>query len=244
MFKSYPSALPRFLVALLLVLFITSCETFNTSPDPKPNNPPPEPQSCSHSNNDLELAEASDIELFLACQIINHPEQQRPEMHYHPTLGEIARARALDMAENGYYGKGREYPSHVDHDGYGPNHYLCEAGYRVDLYCSENPYDNNVESISTSWRYGHADDGTLLDYEKARVVWLDSPPHRRHILGEVEFFANANYYGAGQAVIIKEEEHTDDDGNVRMVSVRYSMWVFIAAYPPQEPSVTMTSGLR
>lgn len=231
MFYIHPSASPRFLVAVLFVLFMVACDTLNPPPTDD-GEPVPTPQSCSATNNELELSEASPIELFLACEIINNPDQQRPEMHYHSTLGEIARARARDMLERGYYGSGREYPPHVDHDGYGPNYYLCLEGYRADLYCVDDPFANNVESISKTRRYLNGGAPTS-NYEVAKTVWTESPPHRRHIYGEMEYSANAKYYGVGHATKDIEEEFIDNDGNLRTARIRVSMWVFIAAWPPE-----------
>lgn len=222
MYKLILSALPRFLAAALFVLFISACDTVSEPPSGGGNPPPPGPQeSCSTLNSELELAEASDAELELACLIIRHTEQVRPEMNYHPTLGEIARARAQDMAENGYYGgeeHGYPYPPHVDQYGYGPNHYLCEAGYRPDMYCSDNPFANSVESIG---RTG----GLAVDSERILNNWVDSPGHRRHILGEVEFFAEATHYGFGYA---RSEEMTESG-----LIIPRNFWVAIIAFPPQ-----------
>lgn len=219
MFNFYPSVLPRFLVAVLLVLFISACETLSQPPvdttPPPPKEEPLEPRSCSASNNELELAEASLFEQALACLIINHPEQQRPEMHYNPILGKVARMRAEDMAEHGFYGGDDTIPPHVDRFGYGPNHYLCEAGYRPDLYCGDDPYANSVESAAVGGNSSH---------EKIFWSWLDSPPHRIHILGEQDF-GSSYYYGIGYVRVYE----TSSDGRMTN-SVDYG--IFIVAFPP------------
>lgn len=210
---------PRFLTAALfiLVLLLSACDMLDLrlpgqGPDVDP--PPHAPAvSCSSSNNDLELAEATDIELALACLIISHDEQEHTEMHYHPTLGELARMRAEDMAENGFYGGDDDYPPHVDKDGYGPNHYLCLAEYNP-RYCNDDPYTNYVESIGVGYR----------TFETMFEGWYSSPGHQRHVLGKKECCSDANYYGIGHAVKVFPE----DKG---WIPTNY--WVFIGAYPPE-----------
>jgi len=217
MFKLNQSALPRLLVAVLFVLFIGACDTlippiFTPEPDP----PPPEPQSCSTTNNELELAEASPEEQIMACLIINYPEQKRTEMHYDPILGKIARMRAEDMAKNGFYDGSYGYPIHVDRNGFGPNHYLCVEGYRPDIFCSGNPFDNSVESAGM---------GGGQTPERQFLSWLDSPPHRVHVLGEAGFDAS-NYYGIGHATLL------EDDPLNEGLMISTDFWIFIAAPPP------------
>lgn len=216
----YPnlSALPRFFAAVLFVLLVSACDT--TPPPISPEPPEPLPQeSCSKSNNELELAEASREEQRLACLIIRLPEQEREEMNYHPVLGEIARARAADMAEYGYYGgadHGYPFPEHVDRHGYGPDHYLCKANYRPDLYCMEDPFSNTVESIGM---------GGDLKPRWILKAWLESSTgHREHILGQVGF-ETATYYGIGHGSI-------DETDPVSGVTIPVDFWVFIATLPP------------
>lgn len=205
----------RLVPLVLVAILVAACESLERpEPAPPPEPLPPGQFSCSFANGERELAEASASEVELACLIINHAEQQRPQMYYDPVLGAVARARAEDMAAYGYYGgedHGLPYPPHVDRHGYGPNHYLCEAGYRADLYCSSDPFANNVESIA----FGPETAAGVL------TLWYNSPLHKRHLLGEVEYFLGADYYGIGHAVTVVE-----DGGYLR------DFWVVLTAYPP------------
>jgi len=211
----------RAIPLVVLALLLPACGT---------NRPP---VACSASGQELEQAEASRLEQRLACLIINHPEQQRPEMHYHPAMGEIARRRALDMAENGYYRGDEEIPAHVDGDGYGPDHYLCEAGYRPDVYCRDNPFENTVESIATSYTFGAP---RLREADVAAGAWYASADHRSHILGEAAYFRDSAWYGIGHA----EGKYYDAEQDFVFTQ---NMWVFIAAQQPDEPEAGTDHGL-
>lgn len=229
-----PFLLIRLALGLLAVLAVAACDTLTPSP---PDEPRPEPRSCSLTNNELELAEASWEELGLACLVVEHPSQGRAEMHYDPTLGALARARARDMAERGYYGgEGREYPPHVDHDGFGPDHYLCEASYHQRYCHPEVPFANSVESIAMRGAFSPWGDEVpaeaLTDYAATLEQWLGSPGHRRHLLAEAPYFAEGTRYGVGHAVGDYEGEAVDEAGNPVLVRGKASFWVFIAAVPP------------
>ncbi|MDZ7726601.1 MAG: CAP domain-containing protein [Candidatus Campbellbacteria bacterium] len=147
-------------------------------------------------------------------------------MNYHPILGKVARERAEDMAENGYYGGedyGLPYPPHVDHDGFGPNYYICKAGYIIDPWiceeAEEDPFINTVESIG--WGSG----SSRSSPQDQLNGWLNSPGHRRHVLatsGPHEV-ASTNY-GIGHAAT---GDSPDRPGRSA------SFWVFIAAPPPE-----------
>lgn len=230
----YSRLLYRLALALFLALAVAACGAV-VPPVDEPQ-PRPELRSCSLSNNEQELEEASWVELGLACLVAEHPLQGRSEMHYHPTLGELARARAQDMAERGYYGRDREYPPHVDLDGFGPNHYLCEAGYH-DHYCHpDDPFANSVESIAMRARImppgTPAPHESMNDYTQTLEAWLSSPAHRRHLLAEDPYFAEGTHYGIGHAISEGEYEFVNEDGIVETWPKMTSLWVFIAAFPP------------
>lgn len=200
----------RLLVMVVATLLLGACGSLNLPqlfPNP-PREPAPEPKSCSASNKELELSEASDFELAVGCLVINHPEQARDYMHYHPVLGALARERAQGMAEHGFYS------GHLDPHGYGPNHYLCQSDYRPMTYCSDDPTANWVESIAAGFETPEA----------VVAGWYDSPGHRIHILGQVPAFAEATHYGVGYAPL---PSHKDPETNFRW------HWVFIAALPPE-----------
>lgn len=94
------SVLPRFLVAVLTVLFIGACDILNAPPDDLEPSPF---TKCLRSVEPPEALEASNSEIRLACLIKAHEGQQREEMNYQPDLGEEARWLADDLAENGFY---------------------------------------------------------------------------------------------------------------------------------------------
>lgn len=124
-----------------------------------------------------ETTEASQRERTLACLIAMHEEQLRTEMRYHPDLGQIARQRAEDMAQRGYYGcDDHPFPPHVDHDGFGPDHYVCEAGYEPASWdCGEvgaDPQRNTTESIGMGTRTMHS---TTATHQLARLRGAPTP---------------------------------------------------------------------
>jgi uncharacterized protein YkwD len=205
----------RVFFIILGIIFITSCGEVIPKPDPSPQ--PDYTESCSDlpERAELENAEANAFEIKLACLIKNHPDQQRPTMSYHPLLGEVARMRAKDMAEYGYYGKP---DAHVDRFGYGPNYYVCLSGYRAD-FCpvGDSVRSNYVEIIT----YGTGE--SRSSPEKALNGWLNSPGHRISVLAETESRQERIYYGVGHAYTHSSPDYPD-------TSAHY--WVFISTRPP------------
>lgn len=212
------------LIALLIAL--AACSTPTPTPEPGA-----EPRSCSLTNNELEVAEASWLELALACLAVEHPLQGRAAMHYDPVLGELARARAQGMAVWGFY------DGHVDQDGFGPNHYLCQAEYHP-TYCGDDPEANSVESIAMWIRYSRTAaelNEAMTNYNGVFERWLNSPGHRRHLLGEIDYFAGTTHYGVGHAIQeLDPDEPVEEGEGRRHRAIAY--WVFIAAVPPEWPA--------
>lgn len=131
--------------------------------------------------------EALPAETHMASLIMDHDSQQRGEMVYQEVLNFIARAKAKDMAERAFF-------SHIDPDGYGPNFAAHQAGYALDFGAA--PRSNSIESI------GVRHQNRLKAEGAAQIVfdsWLESPGHRRHVLGEVDQFRNQTAYGVGYA---------------------------------------------
>lgn len=118
----------------------------------------------------------------IAQMMSGSPEQQRPSMMCDTTLAQVARERAEDMAQ-------RDYFSHVNPDGFGPNYLVTQAGYVLPAYYDPAPTGNNIESIAAG--YGSA--------EAAWQGWMQSSPHRMHLLGLSTFFAEQVEYGIGYA---------------------------------------------
>ena len=110
----------------------------------------------------------------------HHPNQGRITMTCDPTLAQVARARAQDMAQRNYFG-------HVNPDGYGPNYLVSQAGYNLPGWYGATQNSNNIESIAAGY-------ATATD---AFNAWLASTGHREHLLGESSFWADQTAFGIG-----------------------------------------------
>src|SRR5581483_3752329 len=108
------------------------------------------------------------------------PNQGRPKMILDPIIENVARARAQDMAVRGYF-------SHVNPDGVAANYLLRQAGYQLPSWWGTDPTDNYVESIAA----GYASPSDTW------TQWMNSPPHKIHLLGQNSFFATETHYGVG-----------------------------------------------
>jgi hypothetical protein len=110
----------------------------------------------------------------------NASGQHRPFLVLDPILCKVARQKAADMANRGYF-------AHVDPDGHGANWLVRQAGYVLPAGYDESSSGNNIESLSAgrdtaSWAW---DD------------WMGSAPHKEHLLGEISFFAAQTSVGVG-----------------------------------------------
>lgn len=140
----------------------------------------------------------------LLSAIQGHPEQRRQAFTLHTTLTRVAQARADDLAA-------RDYFSHVDPDGYGPNWHVRRAGYPLPWWYGIDEDGivsiaaNQVESIH----------GGGVDVAEVMDGWLNSPSHKRQVLGLLDFYADQTDVGAG---------HTGVEGTTYL-----HYWVFISA---------------
>ncbi|MFN3555646.1 MAG: CAP domain-containing protein [Bacteroidales bacterium] len=112
--------------------------------------------------------------------LLSDSRQGRAELVFDPVLHRVARERARDMAMRNYF-------SHTNPDGIGPNHLLREAGYVLPGFYGRRLNDNNVESIG----------GGYSTAAEAYNGWLNSPGHRRHLLGEIDFWRRQTHFGIG-----------------------------------------------
>lgn len=217
----------RALLAILLGLTLAGCDLAN-APLPGDGDDPSDGgsaavQACLEAMEPPETTEASESERTLACLIATHADQGRPEMSYDADLGQIARDRADDMAQRGYYGGAdHPYPPHVDHDGFGPDYFVCvdayePTGWDCTQVVSTDPQRNTTESI------GMGTASLMSTAEQQFDAWLGSDGHRRHVLAEHVAFQSATRYGIGHA-------QTDDSPDEPGSSANY--WVFLAAPPP------------
>jgi hypothetical protein len=148
------------------------------------------PFNCDLNSQEREIADFA----------INHPDQGRPFMNCDPTLAQVARARALDMGIRNYF-------SHTNLDGYGPNYLVRQAGYALPTWYGTANDANNIESIAAGYTTAAA----------AWTGWLNSAGHRTHVLAEDTFWADQTNYGIGYAYVSN--------------STYKHYWVFISAPP-------------
>jgi uncharacterized protein YkwD len=152
-----------------------------------------EPVKCTLSS------EESAIEDMMVAEV----GQQRVNPVCDPVLSQVARARARDMAL-------RDYFSHTNPDGNGPNLLVRQAGYLLPDWYGDEQNANNIESISA----GHV---TAND---AWQAWLNSSSHRTHVLGTEPFYAEQAAYGVGY--------YYDPTSHYQ------HYWVFLSAPPDAE----------
>ncbi len=139
--------------------------------------------SATRPTPTVDRKEARDAYALLN-HIRQHPEHYRQTLLLNPnealtktalrwndTLARVAEARAYDMAA-------RDYFSHVDPDGYGPNYHIHRAGYRLNADWLVKRTANNFESIAAN--YPDAQEGI-----RALIVGRGQPTkhHRKHLLG-------------------------------------------------------------
>lgn len=116
----------------------------------------------------------------LAELIRSHPLQRRLRLSCHPVLAAAAEDKAQEMALRG----------HVSHI-YGvmaPNRRLRQAGYRLPL-SYPGMFHNQVEAVS----------GGFSTAAEALQAFLDSRPHRTHLLAEHPFYAEQDEIAVGYA---------------------------------------------
>jgi uncharacterized protein YkwD len=139
------------------------------------------------------------IEIFLSDTL-----QQRKELIFDTILHRVARERAMDLATRNYF-------SHTNPDGIGPNHFVRAAGYVLPDHYGKHRNANNVESIAAG------NETAATTYEQ----WLYSKAgHRKHILGELDFWLRQTHFGIGY--------HYSPDAPYR------HYWVFISAPAPEK----------
>ena len=139
----------------------------------------------------------------IAGYLVNDPGQERPALRLDPILARIARERAEDMAA-------RDYFAHVNPDGLAANALVLDAGYILPSAWGTGLTNNYIESIAAG--YSAAAD--------TWAGWMDSAPHRTHLLALVPFYQNQTSYGVGYAY--------------SAASAYRSYWVVITA-PPNVP---------
>ncbi|NQD70504.1 CAP domain-containing protein [Sphingobacterium shayense] len=101
----------------------------------------------------------------------NAKDVSNTQLRWNAELAEAAERRAKDMAQ-------RDYFDHTTPEGIGPNHFINQAGYRLNPDWLRKRSANNFESIA-------ANQPTAVDGIKAFIIGLGSPGymHRKHVLG-------------------------------------------------------------
>lgn len=142
----------------------------------------------------------NDLESELYELIITSPRQQRSNFRIDPILSQVAREHAEDMANRNFF-------SHTNPDGDGPNTRARNAGYSLPSFYSTAQTGNNIESIAAG---GQTPQDTLQQ-------WINSPSHKLHVFAEVRFFETQTNIGVGVA----EDPNTPN----------FYYWVFLSANP-------------
>jgi uncharacterized protein YkwD len=128
--------------------------------------------NCLSNNQEQQIADL----------LTQDPNQQRISLTCHPILAAVAHQRAEDMATRGYF-------SHTTPEGFGPNYLVSQAGYVLPSFYSTALDANNIESIAAGNSTASA----------TWQQWMSSTPHRTHLLGLEEFYADQIEYGIGFA---------------------------------------------
>lgn len=89
----------------------------------------------------------------------------------------------------------RNYFSHVNPRGEGPNYLVRKAGYRLPGYYEFSKSANNIESIAAIFPGGSPRDGF--------VQWMSSFPHKSHLMGLTSFSRDQTHVGVGVVNIKK-----------------------------------------
>jgi Divergent InlB B-repeat domain/Cysteine-rich secretory protein family/Bacterial Ig domain len=157
----------------------------------------------------LAVAALNSQEQALADRVIGASSQGRAFVTIDATLSAVARAKAADMAN-------REYFAHTDPDGNGANTLVRRAGYSLPSHYSTAASGNNIESLAAGYS----------SVSSVWTGWMASADHKRHILGETDFFAEQTSLGVG---------YYEKSGS----PYRY-YWVILTA-PPTGPRLSITT---
>ncbi|MGC3989041.1 MAG: CAP domain-containing protein [Chthoniobacteraceae bacterium] len=119
-------------------------------------------------------------QLQIVSAMASNSGQHRPFLKVDPTLTAVAMARARDMAV-------RHYFAHVNPDGHGPNYLVRAAGYPLPDWWGTDPQANYIESIAAGY----------TNPSDAWTGWMNSTPHRTHLLAEDSFYSDQTSVGLG-----------------------------------------------
>lgn len=121
-------------------------------------------------------------EQAIAGDMVDNSQQARRGMVLDPIVQAVAEAQAADMANNNYF-------SDTNPQGVGPNYLLRQAGYVLPASWGTGATLNYTESIAAG----------ASDPSDTWSAWMNSPPHKEHLLAQNSFFASETHYGVGYA---------------------------------------------
>ena len=111
--------------------------------------------------------------------------EPRPPLAVNKELTSSARFRAEDLSARNYF-------SHVDPDGIGPNWHALESGYALGRQYARDKKANNIESLQAGCRQaGDILSNLVIDRG------VSSLGHRKHLLSMDDFYAQAREVGVG-----------------------------------------------
>lgn len=132
------------------------------------------------SNASAEVHRLASSETKLFKFFVSDPGQMRPKLSLGPILCKVARARAEDMNKRNYF-------SHTNPSGFGPNYLVRKAGYQLPVLYSTSNDGNFIESILL----------TSSAPKDAREEWKNSEFHKPHLLGIDPLYREQTSIGVG-----------------------------------------------
>ena len=114
---------------------------------------------------------------YMAIRLVNHPEQNHLRLERNVILAQTAQEHCNDMANRNYF-------SHTNPEGYGPNYLARQNGYSLPSGYGQENNSNDIESLGAGFLSPEDALFTLINY---------SPAHRAHLLGEGNFQHQENF---------------------------------------------------
>lgn len=114
----------------------------------------------------------------LAALVMEHPLQARPRLRCSALLSRVAASKAREMAELGRVSHGLGVTP--------PNRRLRLAGYALPRWYPR-VMSNQVESIAGGFDSPHS----------VLSAWMDSPPHRAHLMADHALYLEQDEIGVG-----------------------------------------------
>lgn len=136
-----------------------------------------------HNSPDIHIDighQANQHELDFFNDFKNISGQQRSAVKLSTPLNQIARSHACDMAVFDFF-------NHINFDGLGPNKRVLNAGIELPSFYGQANESNNIESLA----------GGYSTSQEAITGLLNSPSHRKHLLGLESPFKEQEQVGIG-----------------------------------------------